>query len=100
MVTGGAVAALVVGDALVGVVVGWLCCAGGVVDPVEDDADDDISDVWVADAAVVVAGVVADVVPEAVSGVVGVVDVLSGGAPGVLVGSTAGTSAADDGGTV
>ena len=94
-----------VGAALVGVVVCWLCSAGvvvGVADDGDDTADDEATPgVGVVDSAELVTGVGDEVVSEVgLSDVGGTVEVVSGGEPGVLVGSTAGTSAADDGGTV
>lgn len=100
LVAGGGSAVVVVGAALVGVVVGWLCGAvevvasAGVVEA--DDGDDVAGDVVLGDdvapALEGVSLVVVEVVAVAVPG--------GGGALGVLVGSTAGTSAADDGATV
>ena len=93
-----AVSAAVAGAAaLVGVVVGWPCWAGEVVDAAADDSDDGEAFVGVVDAGDVVGEAVPDVVADGVSDVVGVV---SDGAAGVLVGPAAGTRAADDGGTV
>lgn len=107
MVAGAGAAALVDGAALVGVGDCSLCGAGDVVEaaPAEVDAalDDEAlgdSDVAVVEAAVAEVDVVADAGVSEVAGVDGVVDVVSDGALGVLVGSTAGTSAAAEGGTV
>ena len=81
-----------------------------VVGVADDDGDDAVDDESTTDVGVVVGAVEAaelatDVGDEAVSDAGlsdagGVVEVFSGGVPGVLVGSMAGTSAADDGGTV
>ena len=95
-------AALGVGATLVGVVACALCVSGEVVEGI-DDADDSVGD---ADVGMVDTGELVTVVDESDEGAVPdvgvseVAEVVSGGAPGVLVGSTAGTSAADDGGTV
>jgi hypothetical protein len=118
----GAAVTLVVGAALVGVVVGSLCADGAALEVAGEDAEDGGTDE--AESVTEVVGAVADagvsvVVPGAevvglvgvaeVSGaadvagaieVVGVVEGLTGGALGVLVGATAGTNSADDGGTV
>lgn len=84
------VADSMVGAALVGVVICWLCGSGAALGAV----DDALGDAEVGGAVVVGEG------DDAGAAVSDVVEVVSGGAPGVLVGSTAGTSAADDGGTV
>ena len=97
---------LVVGAAaLVGVVADWLCWAGvvvGVADDGGDSADVEATpDVGVVESAELVTGVCDDVVPDVgLSDAGDAVEVVRGEVPGVLVGSTAGTSAADDGGTV
>ena len=118
-------AVVVVGVALVGVVVCWLCAVGAALDVAgaeaeEDGAEDDRADVPDSVTGEVAADPdvgVPDVAPELAEvvgltevvgvpavvglvGVVGVVDSLSGGALGVLVGATAGTNSAADGGTV
>ncbi len=107
---GGAVA--VVGAALVGVVACWLCGAADVV--AAEDAGDELDggfdgatdEVDADDGGADVAGDVElldaeELDADELDGASVVVDVVGdGGALGVLVGSTAGTSAADDGGTV
>lgn len=119
---GGAAVTVVVGAALVGVVVGWLCADGAALEVASEDTVDGGTDetesvtevvgavpdagvsVVVPGAAVVGLVGVAEVTGAAdVAGaveVVGVVEGLTGGALGVLVGATAGTNCADDGGTV
>jgi hypothetical protein len=105
-------AALVVGAALVGVVVCWLCWVAELLDVAADDAADEPSDEepegasedGVVDESVPEVALVldsGDVVVEVVADVEGVVDSLSDGALGVEVGGArAGTNSADDGGTV
>jgi hypothetical protein len=101
-------AALVVGAALVGVVVCWLCWVAELLDVAADDAADDepegASEDGVVDESVPEVALVldsGDVVVEVVADVEGVVDSLSDGALGVEVGGArAGTNSADDGGTV
>ena len=115
-------AVVVSGVALVGVVVCWLCAEGAALDVAGAEAEEDGAEDDGADVPDSVIGEVAadpdvgvpDVAPElaevvgltevadvpAVVEVVGVVDSLSGGALGVLVGATAGTNSAADGGTV
>ena len=105
-------AALVVGAALVGVVVCWLCWVAELLDVAADDAADEPSDEepegasedGVVDESVPEVALVldsGDVVVEVVADVEGVVDSLSDGALGVEVGGArAGTNSADDGATV
>ena len=119
---GGAAVTVVVGAALVGVVVCWLCADGAALEVAGEDTVDGGTDetesvtevvgavpdagvsVVVPGAAVVGLVGVAEVTGAAVVAgaveVVGVVEGLTGGALGVLVGATAGTNCADDGGTV
>ena len=118
---GGAAVTLVVGAALVGVVVGWLCADGAALvagEDAEDGGTDEAESVTEVVGAVPDAGDSVEVPGAEVVGLVGVAEVtgaadvggavdvvgvvegLTGGALGVLVGATAGTNSADDGGTV
>ena len=109
---GGAAVTVVVGAALVGVVVCSLCADGAALEVAGEDTVDGGTDETesvtevvgaVPDAGVSVVGVAEVTGAADVAGaveVVGVVEGLTGGALGVLVGATAGTNCADDGGTV